>query len=76
MLNVEIMDKIYLNYEILPTKIWNMNPEIFLKDEIWALNFESAGSQLAILLPWTEVCKVTIWNFVESPLKFFLKDEN
>ena len=30
--NIKYMDKICLNYEILQTKIWNMNPEIYLKD--------------------------------------------
>ena len=33
--------KIYLNYEILWTEIWNMSPEIFQKVEIWALIFLS-----------------------------------
>ena len=27
----KITDKICLNYELLQTEIWNMNPEIFLK---------------------------------------------
>ena len=38
---VECLDKIYLNYEVLWTEIWNMSPKIFLKDEIWALYFLS-----------------------------------
>ena len=31
--------KIYQNYEILRTEIWNMSPKIFQKVEIWALIF-------------------------------------
>ena len=38
---LKLLDKIYLNYEILRTEIWTMSPEIFLKDEIWTLIFEN-----------------------------------
>jgi len=40
-LTLKITVKIYLNYEISRTKIWNMSPEIFQKVEIWALIFLS-----------------------------------
>ena len=33
------LDKNCLNYEILWAEIWNIYPEIFLKDEIWVLIF-------------------------------------
>ena len=33
-MNVKYSDKFTLNYEVLRTEIWNMSPEIFLKDEI------------------------------------------
>ena len=36
---LKITDKICLNYEIPRTEICKMSPEIFLKDEIWALIF-------------------------------------
>jgi len=40
-LTLKITVKIYLNYEILWTEIWNMSPKIFQKVEIWALIFLS-----------------------------------
>jgi len=43
-------DKIYLNYEILRTEIWNMSPEIFLKVEIWGLIFLSLKVHRRFLL--------------------------
>ena len=52
-LTLKIMVKIYLNYEILRTEIWNMSPEIFQKVEnfIWTLiylyfvdNFQSLST--------------------------------
>ena len=36
--NLSIMkytDKVCLNYKILQAKIYNTNPKMFLKDEIW-----------------------------------------
>ena len=40
-LTLKTTDKIFLEYKILRTEIWNMSPEIFLKVEIWALIFLS-----------------------------------
>jgi len=45
------MDQIYLNYEILMTEIWNMSPEIFLKDDHFSI-FESLWMIFACYLPF------------------------